>query len=399
MAGWLKVFLLVFVTFLLALPNFAGASSKTQISDLPGVTTPPTSTPVELAPGVVLKSGMQYGVDESDARTPELFDAYLPAPSEQRAPAVILIHGGGWVSGSRTDLAPEAARFAAAGFAAFTIDYRLETQQHGIPWNDPIDDVQEAIRYIASNADTFGVDPNRIGILGASAGGWLAGMIATLGTDKYALGESPSPTPSSNAVKISVVVTWSGIFDLTTLQPRQEGELPSGCDNDPNCLIKLDPGGFKDLTGCDIDACPDQFSEASPVNHVTGITTPMYMFNSDDELVPVAQPQAMGAVLSAKSVANDVVIIPGSLHAQQYADTVWNQTLSFLTQYLGESVPSASSPPSINGSKSETKPSTESDTTWLAVVVAVAAVLALLVSAIAWRRHRHRSARSKHHKK
>ena len=59
------------------------------------------------------------------------------------------------------------------------------------------------------------------------------------------------------------------------------------------------------------------------------------MFNSAQELVPVAQPQEMAAALSKVGVANNVVILPGNQHAQEYFDQAWDQTLAYFTQYLG----------------------------------------------------------------
>ena len=92
------------------------------------------------------------------------------------------MHGGGWAGGSRTVLAPEAQQLAAMGWASFTIDYRLEDDPTQLPWTDELDDVQAAVRFVAANANRFDLDPQRIGMIGASAGGNLVGLVATLGT-------------------------------------------------------------------------------------------------------------------------------------------------------------------------------------------------------------------------
>ena len=380
-------FVLFLVLGLLGYPQVSGA----QISDAPGVTVPSTSSPTTLPTGVTLQSGISY-----DSSSPsDLLDAYLPKPSEVPAPAVVLIHGGGWVSGSRTDLSSEAARFAAAGFAAFTIDYRLEDPgdclkqgpegsdllvcpaANPIPWVDPIEDAQTAVMYVIDNASDFNINPKRVGVLGASAGGWIAGMLATIGLASNADAQAETISPAPSTARLQVAVTWSGIFDLTTLQPTKVGQLPSGCAGDANCIDKFAPTGFDDLTGCTLQQCPQDFSEASPVTHVTNKNTPLYMFNSAQELVPVAQPQEMAAALSKVGVANNVVILPGEQHAQEYFDQAWDQTLAYFTQYLGnplESPPTTSSP-TTSPSQSNT---TKTTIPWLLIGAGVLGAFALV---------------------
>ena len=101
-------------------------------------------------------------------------DASIFAGSE-KTPAVIIVHGGGWVAGDRRiDVQPLFAPLTEAGFAWFSISYRLATNvtQFGVAIND----VQAAIRYVRSHAAEFHIDPDRIALIGESAGGQLAAM-------------------------------------------------------------------------------------------------------------------------------------------------------------------------------------------------------------------------------
>jgi len=103
-------------------------------------------------------------------------DAALPE-SKAPTPAVILVHGGGWVQGDRrVDLRPLFKPLSDAGFAWFSISYRLVTDvtQFGVAIND----VEAAVRYVKSHAAEFNVDPDRIALVGESAGGQLAAMAA-----------------------------------------------------------------------------------------------------------------------------------------------------------------------------------------------------------------------------
>ena len=103
-------------------------------------------------------------------------DASLPSSAE-KTPAVILVHGGGWIAGSRRlDVQPLFKPLSNSGFAWFSIDYRLasDVSQFGVA----IDDVEQAVRYVRTHASEFNVDPNRIALIGESAGGQLAAMAA-----------------------------------------------------------------------------------------------------------------------------------------------------------------------------------------------------------------------------
>ncbi len=103
-----------------------------------------------------------------------LLDAHLPA-SHTATDAVIIVHGGGWVRGDRhTDVQPLFAPLAEAGIAWFSIDYRLA--KNITDFGVAVADVQAAIRFIKSRTREYNINPNRLAIIGESAGGQLAAM-------------------------------------------------------------------------------------------------------------------------------------------------------------------------------------------------------------------------------
>ena len=118
---------------------------------------------------------MRYGTADGK---PLLLDVYLPVTTGRGRSAVVLVHGGAWRGGDKRDFAVEARRLAAAGLVAFSVNYRLDTMP---AFPAQVDDVQAAVRWVRGHADDYGVDPARIGALGASAGGHLVAMLATLG--------------------------------------------------------------------------------------------------------------------------------------------------------------------------------------------------------------------------
>src|SRR5436190_22238308 len=135
-----------------------------------------------------------------------LMDAYIPE-NIGPLPAVIIIHGGGWEAGNKvTYVSPLFEPLAEAGFAWFSIDYRLTPYVH-VP--EELEDVRAAIRFVRSHADRFHIDPNRIALLGESASGQLVTQVAS--------------EPCSSC-EVQAVVSFYGIFDFTAWSQGSEQE-------------------------------------------------------------------------------------------------------------------------------------------------------------------------------
>ena len=104
---------------------------------------------------------------------------FRPVGEQPRLPAVLAIHGGSWVGGSKSLYGPQLARLAKAGYVVFAADYRLA--RPGAPsWPEALDDLRAAVRWIRVHADEYHVDPERIVALGSSAGGCLALLLGSL---------------------------------------------------------------------------------------------------------------------------------------------------------------------------------------------------------------------------
>jgi acetyl esterase/lipase len=131
-----------------------------------------------IQPPVTIEAGIGFGEVEDQAL---LLDIYAPPQRERPRPAVLLIHGGGFVGGSRTDgdIVTAARHLAEAGYVAVALDYRLvDPGRPGPIWPAPLEDVQRAARWVRAHATTYSVDPERLGAYGISAG---AGLAAHLG--------------------------------------------------------------------------------------------------------------------------------------------------------------------------------------------------------------------------
>jgi dienelactone hydrolase len=136
-----------------------------------------------LGSGTVV-DGIQYGtaVDVTGATDSLLLDLYVPPASSAPHPAVVVIHGGAFTGGSRSDYAGVADQWMARGFAVIAIDYRLDPNLIG-PHSateqltaaaDAIADAQESVRWLRANASLYDIDTTRIAAAGDSAGGAIA---------------------------------------------------------------------------------------------------------------------------------------------------------------------------------------------------------------------------------
>ena len=102
-------------------------------------------------------------------------DLFIPPGNENKRPAIVIVHGGGWREGDEKQLRGYGILLAREGFVCICTSYRLSTEA---PWPAQIQDVNCAIRYIKANSEELGLDPNRIGVTGNSAGGHLSLMAA-----------------------------------------------------------------------------------------------------------------------------------------------------------------------------------------------------------------------------
>jgi acetyl esterase len=256
--------------------------------------------PAAAAGAVQVSGNVQYGWAGGQ---PLLLDAYFPTPDGTPRPAVMLVHGGAWRVGGKADFAVEAMRFAALGWAAFSVDYRL-VEPSAFPAE--VDDVAAAVRWVRAHAVGYGVDPARIGALGASAGGHLVGMLATLGAG-----------PLDSGARLRAAASWSGPMDLARL--AGPGGLPGLTDN---------------LLPCTTEECPARWDDASPVSHVDHSDAPLLLANSTNELIPLDQAREMADRLQRAGVDHRLDVFPGTRHAQGFGDDEWASTVAFLRRFL-----------------------------------------------------------------
>jgi alpha-L-fucosidase 2 len=207
-------------------------------------------------------------------------DAYLQQQGSNR-PAVIVVHGGGWTSGSRIARVGQLLEMlTTAGFSWFSIDYRL-APEHSFP--AALDDLRAAFEFVRSHAKELRVDPNRIALLGEDAGGQLATLLA-------------AERPGGLAATVSV----GGIYDLRPLV----GESGLGERLDP--LLGVDPTspGAKTV-----------LAAASPIDRVTeGMAPVMIVHGGADSRVPVKEALRYRDALEQTGVRTRFLEVSGASH-------------------------------------------------------------------------------------
>ncbi|MEZ0491228.1 alpha/beta fold hydrolase [Kineococcus sp. TBRC 1896] len=219
-------------------------------------------------------------------------DACLPREATGPLPSLVILHGGGFNSGDRTEsgsagLCDSAAR---TGVVAVSIDYRLAPAS---TYPAQVQDVQSAVEWLRQPAQVqkYSLDPTRIALLGSSAGAILALTAATAGEGR-----------DDTGTRVKAVVSLSGVADL------RDSALALGDPSPQAVQLVLTYLGCTSATDC------PQAAEASPITHVDPSDPPVLLVNGTDELVPRQQAEAMAAALQEAGVVHREVFVDGDAH-------------------------------------------------------------------------------------
>jgi acetyl esterase/lipase len=259
---------------------------------------------------------------ESVDGKPLLMDLRVP-DDDALHPVILFLHSGAWISGDRAG--GPAIRQASRGYAVASIDYRLAPQYI---WPAPLEDCKAAVRWLRANAPRYRLDPNRVAVFGASAGGHLAAMLATTANHPEFEGLELGNPQFSSAVK--AVIDFYGPTDLLKLDAQKLPCYPGLNGNAPYMPPSL-------LLGCPIQECKDKAETANPINYITASTPPfLIMHGMLDCLVPWQQSQILRDALTAKGVDASLVLLPTAQHADnQFNQPVYQQLVDeFLDRTL-----------------------------------------------------------------
>ena len=326
-----------------------------------------TTTPATPLPASKVKVTHNVAYTEVDGITLTL-DIYEPEDPGTGRPGILLIHGGAWGTGQAKDLDEQGRLVARQGWVAFSVNYRLsDSAPH--PWPDELTDVQRAARWMGAHADDHGVDPQRLGVIGFSAGGHLAAMLAEIGTAVDGTGATiDDPNPP---VQIRAAIALSPPTRLAGLIVTSDGGDPPDCQDNSKCSQFWHLPLVEHFMGCHPEDCPAAYRAASPVTRATSASAPIWFANSSEEIIGISQATAFDQALTAAGVDHHFEQVQGSKHAGDLDSTVWNTMMPWMAGQLGVAEPP---PISFSGRNILLSP---------VVVISVVVGLALLIVLLA----------------
>jgi acetyl esterase/lipase len=240
-----------------------------------------TSAPVPDTRKAYQFRNISYGTDSL-----QRVDVYLPANRSRHAtPVMILVHGGGWSGGSKSEFDPyiEAFRKRMPGYAYINVNYRLVGNGTLLPQQES--DIRAALAFVKAQAGAYDIDAGKIVLLGASAGAHLALLQAYKHPDS----------------SLRAVIDFFGPADL-----------PAMAQHPWHPLV---PMALQMVLGSTYKESPSAYQAASPVHQVSPKSPPTLIFHgSADPVVDVSQSKSLAFALDKAGIANQLVIYPGLRH-------------------------------------------------------------------------------------
>ncbi len=291
----------------------------------------PTRNQVDLIGDVV------YSQIKGTRSVRQLHMSVLVPRTNDLKPAIIYYPGGGFMSSEHDKFIEMRMALAEAGFVVAAVEYRT------IPdtFPAPVEDGKAAIRYLREHASDYGIDPQRIGVLGDSAGGWLAQMMGTTNGDKtFNKGDF-----LQQSADVQAVATLYGISDLLNIGegfPESVQEVhrsPAVTE-----ALMINGPAFRSFAGAPITASKEKALNASPIGHMKGVKPPfLIMHGSKDTLVSPEQSAKLFRMLKKNGDNAEYVLVEGAEHGDNtwYQPIIINRVVEWFTKNLGTPIKTA----------------------------------------------------------
>jgi acetyl esterase/lipase len=280
------------------------------------ITTPP------LPAGVKAVRDVEYIAGGGPSQS---LDIYLPEKAPERPlPLVVWIHGGGWRAGSKAGC--PGVYLVEKGYIVASVEYRF-CQKAVFPAQ--IQDCKAAVRFLRANAAKYHIDPNHVGVWGASAGGHLVALLGTTGGSKDF---APIGGNEDQSDKVQAVCDWFGPANFHHVMEQAKA------DKTPS-VIKFntpqDP--YSGLIGVDLGKDEARDNAVSPTHHANKESAPILIIHGDaDALVPYAQSVELMTKLRAADVEVILQRMPNSGHGGPafYRDNIKKLIADFFEKEL-----------------------------------------------------------------
>ncbi len=244
-----------------------------------------------------------------------MLDAFFPAAKPgAKHPAILIVHGGGWRSGNRTQHHPLAQRLAALGYVCFTPEYRLSTEAL---YPAGVYDLKAALRWVRAHAKEYGVDTARVAVLGFSAGGEMAAFVGTTNNDPKFEGTGCNAGRSS---AVQAIVDLDGT--LSFVHPDS---------HEGNDSVSTSAATY--WFGYPKKAAPELWQDASPLAHVSAKTPPTLFINSSVPWMHAGR-EDYRKVLDQAGVYSEVKNFPEAPHSFPQFEPWFEPMVGYVNDFL-----------------------------------------------------------------
>jgi acetyl esterase/lipase len=258
-------------------------------------------------------------------KTQLTLDLAYPKNGKGPYPAVVCLHGGGWMRGSCKKHVPLTFQLAKEGFVALTVDYRLIPVK---PFPAPVHDVKCAVRWLRANAEKYHVDKERIGALGFSSGGNLACLLGSTTPQDGLEGEGGFAEESS---RVQAVVSFYGLTDLIHLHDCcTKKTMPIFEANVMKIVLEKFLGGPP-------SSAAELYAKASPITYARKDSAPTLLIHGTaDRKVPFEQSQRYQESLRRLGVKVDLILLADAPHdfEGEFEVTAFKAAIEFLKKEL-----------------------------------------------------------------
>jgi acetyl esterase/lipase len=256
---------------------------------------------------VQTKLNVEYAVHDGVSLVGDLYSPASGGPH----PAMLFIHGGGFARGSKSAYAISWGPYLAArGYVVFAIDYRLSTPTQ-TTWPQALLDCKAGLQYLRGNAEALGIDPDRIGVGGDSAGATLAALVAVTQDLSQFANRYPKDAYASASTRVKVAVPAYGVYDLMA-----QHKYESGLANSPKGLDQFIGGAPNQMSGAYFETSALNYireastSLGSVATPIAGAKIPWFVaWGVEDHVVPPAG-QSVAFVQALRDAGATVTAVP-----------------------------------------------------------------------------------------
>jgi len=220
-------------------------------------------------------------------------------------PVILFFHGGGWQAGDKSHGHHWIRMFADSGYVGVSVGYRFAPE---FKWPSQILDAKAAVRFLRANAAALKIDPHRIGVMGESAGGYLALMAGMTDPSDSLEGDGDFPGISS---QVQAVVSYFSTSDFTLPKAKLSPEVEAHVREYYNKSLDEVLADFMGNRDPDIST----LTKMSVITYVNKNDPPVLIFQGDaDPFVSIEQAQRLENALENADVPHELIIVKGAGH-------------------------------------------------------------------------------------